>query len=334
MMRWISKSPTVKSRIRAMVTLPKINLRAIFLASCLVVLAASSSGQAAASGPPILSANIGHGISLHYVEQGSGIPVVFVHGSLSDGGYWHDQIPVFAEHYHAIAYSRRYNSPNDNPAQPGYSAIADAEDLAAFIHTLHLGKVVAVGHSYGALTALFLAARHPELVRAVVLAEPPAVSLLQDLPGDEHARGIAMFDDLQQRMVKPMQKSYAKGDREAGVRIFIDYVFNDPQGWEKMSSSSREETMKAAHEWDVMMTTGTLFPTIRPQQVHKIMVPVLIMMGAKTYPFLIAIGHELGRLLPNSQTVIYPDAGHQMWFQNPEACRHDVEKFLANSGVQ
>jgi pimeloyl-ACP methyl ester carboxylesterase len=39
-------------------------------------------------------------------------PVVFVHGSLSDGSYWHDQLAPFAEAgFHTIAYSRRYNFP-------------------------------------------------------------------------------------------------------------------------------------------------------------------------------------------------------------------------------
>ncbi|MFX8743366.1 alpha/beta hydrolase, partial [Acinetobacter baumannii] len=85
--------------------------------------------------------------------------------------YWSDQIGPFAKHYRAIAYTRRYNYPNTNPARPGYSAVIDSDDLVAFIHTLHLGKVVVIGHSYGALTALFLAARHPEVVRALVLAE-------------------------------------------------------------------------------------------------------------------------------------------------------------------
>ncbi len=37
--------------------------------------------------PVIKTADIGHGIKLHYVEQGSGTLIVFVHGSLSDGGY-------------------------------------------------------------------------------------------------------------------------------------------------------------------------------------------------------------------------------------------------------
>ena len=102
--------------------------------------------------PAIQTAYIGSGIVLHYVDQGKGTSVIFVHGSLSDGGYWADQISPFSEHYRAIAYSRRYNYPNTNPARAGYSAVVDAEDLAALIRTLHLGKVVVVGHSYGALT--------------------------------------------------------------------------------------------------------------------------------------------------------------------------------------
>jgi pimeloyl-ACP methyl ester carboxylesterase len=256
-----------------------------------------------------------------------------VHGSLSDGGYWADQIPAFAKHYRAIAYSRRYNYPNDNPARAEYSAVVDADDLSALINTLHLGKVVVVGHSYGALTALFLAVKHPEAVSALVLAEPPAVSLLAHLQGPEADAGKAAFDDIQQRMVGPMQKAFRKGDRDGGIAVFIDYVFNDPHAWNKMPEPSRHETLRDAHEWDVMMTTGTLFPDLDPLAVKKITTPVLLLSGAKSYPFLGLITTELARLLPNNQSVVLPDAGHQMWFQNPEECRKDVEGFLAEHGI-
>ena len=308
-------------------------LRVLVLAAVLATVAGSSLAQKNPTEPEIHAASIGHGITLHYVDQGTGLPVVFVHGSLSDGGYWADQIGPFAKQYRAIAYSRRYNYPNTNPARRGYSAVVDSDDLAAFIHTLHLGKVVVIGHSYGALTALFLAVRHPELVRAMVVAEPPAVSLLAEVNGDEGERGRAMFDDIQQRMVRPMQQAYEKGAREEGIRAFMAYVFNDPNAWDKMSQSSRDQTLKDAHEWDVMMTSGTLFPPIRPQALQRISAPVLILMGAKSYPFLEVIGRELARLLPKSQTIIFPDAGHQMWLQDPDACRDDVEKFLADFGV-
>lgn len=78
--------------------------------------------------PPIRAIDIGNGITLHSVDLGKGAPVIFVHGSLSDGGYWADQVGQFAECYRAIAYSRRYNYPNNNSSRAGYSAAVDAED--------------------------------------------------------------------------------------------------------------------------------------------------------------------------------------------------------------
>ena len=310
------------------------HLRARVVATAIAIVAASALAQKNTTEPQVHVASISQGITLHYVDEGTGLPLIFVHGSLSDGGYWADQIGPFAEHYHAIAYSRRYNYPNTNPPRPGYSAVADSDDLSALIRTLHLGKAVVIGHSCGALAALFLAARHPQQVRALVLAEPPAVPLLLDLSGDERERGKALFEDIQQRMVRPMQQAFGKGDREDGIRIFMAYVFNDPQAWDKMPQSDRDHTLRDAHEWEVMMTAGTLFPAITPQVVQRISSPVLILLGAKTYPFLDLIGRDLATLLPKSRTIVFPDAGHQMWLQEPEECRHDVEKFLADFRIR
>jgi pimeloyl-ACP methyl ester carboxylesterase len=307
------------------------------LITVLLVLALPSPhgvAQSNVAAPIIHAVEIGNGITLHYVDLGKGAPVIFVHGSLSDGGYWAGQVGEFAKRYRAIAYSRRYNYPNSNPARAGYSAVVDAEDLAAFIATLHLGRVVVIGHSYGALTALFLVAKHPELVRALVLAEPPAVSLLAHLPGDEAKTGKAMLEDIQRRMVTPMRQAFGKGDRDAGIGVFIDYVFNDTHAWDQMSKSARDETLRDGHEWDVMMTTGTLFPDIAPRTIRKITTPSLLLSGAKSYPFLGLITEELARLLPNRETIVLPNAGHQMWYQEPDACRKDVEGFLTRVGVQ
>jgi pimeloyl-ACP methyl ester carboxylesterase len=59
-----------------------------------------------------------------------------------------------------------------------------------------------------------------------------------------------------------------------------------------------------------------------------------MLMGAKSYGFLGVIGRELTRLLPKSRTIVFPDAGHQMWLQDPEVCRKDVENFLADFGIR
>jgi pimeloyl-ACP methyl ester carboxylesterase len=284
--------------------------------------------QTAMALPAIQQVQIGNGIELHYVELGKGQAVVFVHGSLSDGSFWNPQLRPFAESYHVIAYSRRYNQPNVNQPLPAYSAVGDADDLAGLIKKLHLGRVHVIGHSYGAYTALFLAVRHPELVRSLVIAEAPAVSLLGDLPGEQAELGKATLADIRQGMEEPMVAAFRKGDRNAGVAAFINYLSNDPKGWEKWPEQARQDTLKNAHEWDVMLTEGELFPDLKSEEVKKIKAPTLLLSGAKTFEFLKLIDEELGRLLPDNHRIVLPDATHHLFYEQPEKCRKAIIEFL------
>jgi len=284
--------------------------------------------QTAMALPAIQQVQIGNGIELHYVELGKGQAVVFVHGSLSDGSFWNPQLRPFAESYHVIAYSRRCNQPNVNQPLPAYSAVGDADDLAGLIKKLHLGRVHVIGHSYGAYTALFLAVRHPELVRSLVIAEAPAVSLLGDLPGEQAELGRATLADIRHRMEEPMVAAFRKGDRNAGVAAFINYLSNDPKGWEKWPEQARQDTLKNAHEWDVMLTEGELFPDLKSEEVKKIKAPTLLLSGAKTFEFLKLIDEELGRLLPDNHRIVLPDATHHLFYEQPEKCRKAIIEFL------
>jgi pimeloyl-ACP methyl ester carboxylesterase len=302
--------------------------RGFLLGAAAFVLGAAGGAQ---QEPAIQRATIGGGVELHYVERGAGVPVVFVHGSLSDGSYWSPQLDAFAARYRAVAYSRRYNPPNHNRIVPGYSAVVDADDLAALIRRLRLGRVHVVGHSYGALTGLFLAVRHPELVRTLVLAEAPAVSLLAHLPGDQAALGRQTLADIEKRMVEPMRAAFARGDREAGLRSFIDYVLDDPRAWDRMPEAARQEALRGAGEWDAMLPTGELFPALDPRAVRRITVPVLILSGERSYPFLGLIDQEVARLLPNNRRIILPGATHRMWYEQPEVCRRLVLDFLSGA---
>jgi pimeloyl-ACP methyl ester carboxylesterase len=197
-----------------------------------------------------------------------------------------------------------------------------------------LGKVVIIGHSYGALTALFLAIRHPEIALAIVLAEAPVVSLLNHLSEARASEGKAMFQDIQTRMVTPMKEAFARGDRGAGTAVFMNYVFNDPAAWSKMSRTSQDETLRDAHEWDVVMTSGTLFPDMDPTLLQNIASPVLMLSGAKSYSFLSMIDERVSQLLPANQRIIFSDSGHQMWLQHPNQCRSYVQAFLEQNGIR
>lgn len=266
-------------------------------------------------------AGLGDGIQLYYVEGGLGAPVLFVHGSLSDFSYWQGELASFADKYRAFAVSRRYNWPNQNPVRRGYSAVTDAEDLAKLIVKLGIAPAHVVGHSYGAFAALFLASRHPDLVRTLTLAEPPAMSLLAHVPGEAAAAGQAMLKDVQARMVAPMKAAFAKRDTEGAVRVFIDYVKGQPGTWDGFSAADKAATLKNAHEWEVIFAGGELFPELKPRDVSRIAAPVLMLSGAKSYPFLALIDQALAALLPQAQHVVFPTASHQMWLEQPDACR-------------
>lgn len=77
------------------------------------------------------------GLSLTYVEEGSGPLLVLVHGSISDYREWSNQMVPFARHYRVIAYSRRYHWPNLPPGTDADASVErQADDLAALIQAM------------------------------------------------------------------------------------------------------------------------------------------------------------------------------------------------------
>ena len=123
------------------------------------------------------------GSALAYREQGEGEAVVFVHGSASDLRTWEHQLPAIGTSYRAIAYSRRYARPNED-IEPGADdqMLPHVDDLAALLRLTGAAPAHLVGHSWGAFICLLAAIRHPEMVRSLVLQEPPVLSLFVSTP--------------------------------------------------------------------------------------------------------------------------------------------------------
>ena len=147
--------------------------------ACLALLAAVANAA-----PPEPTKIIVNGVELHYISAGTGEPVILLHGGQGDYRSWEPQMAALSRYYHVISYSRRYNFPNQNPqVATNHSVIVEAEDLAALIKALHLKHANLVGTSIGAATALMLAIEHPNMVRSLVLAEPPILALGETFPG-------------------------------------------------------------------------------------------------------------------------------------------------------
>jgi N-formylmaleamate deformylase len=115
-----------------------------------------------------------NGVRLHYTRTGgSKPPVILAHGVTDDGLCWTPVAEVLAPDYDVIMIDARGHGRSDAPPE-GYTSIEQADDLAGLIRALDLKSPIVLGHSMGAQTALMLAARHPQLPRAL---QPRAIAL-------------------------------------------------------------------------------------------------------------------------------------------------------------
>jgi non-heme chloroperoxidase len=254
------------------------------------------------------------GVELHFVERGSGAPVVLVHGSLADHTYWEwsDQIPLLAEHHRVIAYSRRYNHPNRNPRAGDHSPMVEARDLAGFIEQLGTGPVHLVGHSYGAYTALVYALDHPERVRSLVLAEPPIISWLPDIPGGE-----GIFEGFMAGVWQPLAEAFGRCTRD-GLDFTARWYFEVP--WEEVTPEWQTLFIRNAEEWHALAVSAHPFPKLDYERVRGLAVPTLLLSAGKNAGgFNDLVDGHLARLLPNVERVIIPDVSHEMFLDDRAA---------------
>jgi pimeloyl-ACP methyl ester carboxylesterase len=271
-------------------------------------------------------------VELHYVEQGKGVPVIFVHGSLDDYRSFEPQLEPLSQRYRVISYSRRFNFPNAATVPSNnHSALVEAADLAKLLKPLGAYPAHVVGHSYGAYTALILAMQHPELVRSVVLAEPPLLRWLPALPG-----GQGLYADFMNNMWVPTGVEFRRGNPEQAMRMTIDWFGKNgyllegkPAYFDALPADIRGFIKENSLEWQALTMSSDAFPMLDRGAVKAITVPILLMSGQNTMQINKLINAELHRLLPKAETVMVPGATHEMWAEQPEVCRARVASFLA-----
>ena len=115
------------------------------------------------------------GPAIHFVEHGSGEPVVLLHGFPDFWYMWRHQIPLLAEGgYRAIAVDMRGYNRSDAPVEiDAYSTSHLANDVVRVMDTLGIEKAAIVGHDWGGVTAWHLVMNHPERITKLVVINAP-----------------------------------------------------------------------------------------------------------------------------------------------------------------
>ncbi|MBA6412622.1 alpha/beta hydrolase [Parahaliea sp. F7430] len=166
-----------------------------------------------------------NGINMHYVEQGSGLPIVLCHGFPHLWFSWHRQITALANAgYRVIAPDMRGMGQTDAPAEvKAYDIDHITGDLVGLLDHLGLQRAVFAGLDFGAFAIYDLALRHPERVIAVIGLENPAAPHNPDEPPLTEYRRIAEQHFLHIEYFREPPRA----DRElaAQPRLFLHKVF-------------------------------------------------------------------------------------------------------------
>ncbi len=265
-----------------------------------------------------------NGDSFSYMDIGKGEPLVLVHGSIGDYRAWETQLDTFATKYRVIAYSRRYAWPNVNPLSDtlDYSPGRHAKDLAQLIKTLNLGPAHLVGHSWGGYTVLKTAIDHPELVKSMVLGEPPAQPLIAG-----SKVGDSLITDFKNNCLKPAAEFFAQQKKDSAVAIFIAGVMGSKDFYGAVPEEVRKRWLMNTTESEGYLITDMWTP-VSANEVKQLKIPTLLVYGEYSPAYLTKIIDTLHALLPNNTLKMLPKASHGLQGENPKEFNAMVLNFL------
>jgi pimeloyl-ACP methyl ester carboxylesterase len=165
-----------------------------------------------------------NGVELHYELNGSGPPLVLVHGSWGDRHNWDLVVPALSDAFQVLTYDRRGHTASERPSAQG-SVFEDADDLAALVDGLGLAPAHIAGNSFGAAIAVRAATRRPDIFRTLIAHEPPLFPLLAGTPFEPALEEV-------QRRVGAVVELLAAGNDEAGARLFVETIAFGEGAWD------------------------------------------------------------------------------------------------------
>jgi len=278
-----------------------------------------------------------NGTTLAYREQGEGAPVVFIHGDISDLRTWQSQLPSVGASYRAITYSRRYARPNDD-IEPGADdlMLTHVDDLAALLQAIDATPAHLVGNSWGGFISLLTAIRHPEVVRSLVLEEPPVLPLLglsaPPRPVEvlslllRRPKTALVFASLGVRLIPPLLSALRRGDDETAMQTFFRAVGGDDR-YQRLPESRIQQARENVSTMRAQVL-GAGPPPLGEEEVRDVGVPTLLVTGKQSPPFLLRLTDRLEELLPLVERIEIPDASHLMHEDNPTAVNKAILDFV------
>jgi len=267
------------------------------------------------------------GTRVHYLHAGAGKPMLLIHGLVGSSGNWRDNIGELAQS--ASVYAIDLANVGKSDRIPGLDAglAATADRVAVTMEVLSLDRADIVAHSHGGAVAMMLAARHPELVRSLILFAPanpfcalpgPVVRFYSSIPGKLVAKCAPyvprpiqlialgrMYGDSA-RIGAGCMKGYIDGLRLPGT---IDHILAVVRSW-----------------FADMTALRTVLPLVAD-------VPTLLIWGDRDRAMSVDSGRRLMHELTACALKVIPGGGHVVFEELPEQANRLIVEWLDRDGL-
>ena len=274
------------------------------LAAALPLVGCASVPRAAESAPAWRTKSVRSqtdGLNIVYHEAGRGKPLVIVHGGGSNAEPYRKLGDMLTPHFRVVRVERRNYSVSGTRPSP-ITWDQEVGDVGAVIAAVG-GRCHLFGHSAGALVALHVARRRPELIDKLALYEPP---LLGGGPGVVAIK--AKFDAF-----------IAEGRKDEALILIYGHFVGLPEDVVRASIGSRGPDVYAllpgaSADLEALTTLDT-----NPADWAGIKLETLVLVGEKSaaHP-LRDSSAALAKVIANSRTVTQPGQGHSAQVSAPD----------------
>lgn len=252
------------------------------------------------------------GLKIAFERQGTGPPLVLLHGFVGHSQEWRRQIDTLSDVYTVVAWDApgagRSTDPPEMFRLPDY-----ADCLASFIDALGLLRPHVVGLSFGGALAIELYGRHPTVPASLVLASAYAGwagSLTLEVTGQRLRTTLQAADaPSEQRVQSMIPGMFSSSPSPESVEEFRGIMLEiHPAGLRAMARSLAEADLRVV--------------------LPRIIVPTLLLYGDQDSRASLAVAQDIHARIPASRLVVMPGVGHMSSVEAPEHFSAEVRSFL------
>jgi pimeloyl-ACP methyl ester carboxylesterase len=255
------------------------------------------------------------GATLAGLEQGEGLPVVFLHAGVCDKRMWLDQMQAVADAgWHAVAYDRRGYGETTSPDE----AFSHLDDLEAVLDALDIHAAVLVGCSMGGGLAVDFALAHPGRVIGLVLIGTSITGAPWSATAEERAIEMAEED------------AWERGDLDLLNKVQAHEWLDGPRSQSGRVGGSVRSLFLDMND-KALSKPGLTQEEARPDawgRVEQINSPALLIVGDEDFTALVDRHETLSETMPNAFAVVLEGVAHIPSIEKPDLVNSLLLQFL------